>query len=172
MALKNAEHRPWSKPGAWNDPDYLMIGGRGGTEKDGRPRRFPLTPNESYAYMSLWCLMAAPLFYSGDMNQLDDFTLNVLCNPEVIAVDQDPLGISAEVKMLTEDTFLMVKPLEDGSRAVGLFNRGQLDTTVTATWAALGVAGRQMVRATAAPAWRSSCGITSRATRARSLSIP
>ena len=146
VALKNAEHRAWSKPGAWNDPDYLMIGCRGGTDKDGQPRRFALTPNESYAYMSLWCLMAAPLFYSGDMNKLDEFTLNVLCNPEVIAVDQDPLGISAEVQMLTEDTFLMIKPLEDGSRAVGLFNRGQVDTPVTATWAALGVSGRQIVR--------------------------
>jgi len=69
--------------------------------------------------MSLWCLMASPLFYSGDMNRLDEFTLNVLCNPEVIEVDQDPLGESAQVVPLPEKTFLMVKGMEDGSRRSG-----------------------------------------------------
>jgi alpha-galactosidase len=92
VALKNAEHRVWSKPGAWNDPDYLQIGYVGLARTNGEPTPCPLTATEQYAFMSLWSLMAAPLFYSGDMGRLDEFTLNLLCNPEVIEINQDMLG--------------------------------------------------------------------------------
>jgi alpha-galactosidase len=146
VALANAEHRAWSKPGAWNDPDYLQIGYVGNAQQMGEPRPCPLTPNEQYAYMSLWALMAAPLVYSGDMGKLDAFTLNVLCNPEVIELDQDPLGQSAATARLNDDTFLMIKDLEDGSKAVGLFNRGELPVEVSAPWAVVGVCGQQKVR--------------------------
>lgn len=50
-------------------------------------------------------MMASPLFYSGDMTRLDAFTLNVLCNPEVIAIDQDPLGECAQVIERKNSTF-------------------------------------------------------------------
>ena len=60
-------------------------------------RKTTLTPNEQYSYMSMWCLMAAPLIFSGDMARLDPFTLNVLCNAEVIDVDQDALGRQARI---------------------------------------------------------------------------
>ncbi|MCX6898343.1 MAG: NPCBM/NEW2 domain-containing protein [Verrucomicrobia bacterium] len=146
VALKNAEHRAWSKPGAWNDPDYIQIGYVGDARGEGMPKPCPLTPTEQYSFMSLWSLMAAPLFYSGDMSQLDPFTLNVLCNPEVIEVNQDPLGDSAAVVKLTDDTFLMVKRMEDGSRAVGLCNRGELPATITAKWSDLGITGKKIVR--------------------------
>lgn len=146
VALKNAEHREYSKPGAWNDPDYIQIGYIGDARGEGQPKPCPLTPTEQYSFMSLWCLMAAPLFYSGDMSRLDDFTLNVLCNPEVIDIDQDPMGESARVVPLTPDTFLMVKSLEDGSRAVGLCNRGEICAGITAQWGDLGLQGRQTVR--------------------------
>lgn len=144
VALRNAEHRAYSGPGSWNDPDYIQIGyigdNRGGTTP------CPLSPNEQYAFMSLWCLMAAPLFYSGDMGRLDDFTLNVLCNPEVIDVDQDPLGQSARVIKHSEECFIMVKDLEDGSKAVGLFNQGEFPQLVKASWTEIGLRGRRRVR--------------------------
>jgi len=73
----------------------------------------------------MWSLMAAPLFFAGDMNQLDEFTLNVLCNAEVIGVDQDPLGWQARVIRHNDSEFVLAKPLEDGSVAVGLFNLGE-----------------------------------------------
>jgi alpha-galactosidase len=146
VALKNAEHRPWSRPGAWNDPDYIQIGAIGNARGMGEPIPCPLTHTEQYAFMSLWCLMAAPLFYSGDMGKLDEFTVNVLCNPEVIEINQDPLGECARVIALDEDTFVMVKSLEDGGKAVGLGNRGEVEATVTAKWADLGLKGRQVVR--------------------------
>ena len=144
VALANAKHRAWSKPGAWNDPDYIQIGYIGSGQ--GQPKPCPLTPNEQYSFMSLWCLMASPLFYSGDMGRLDEFTINVICNPELIDVDQDPLGQSALVVPLDEETFIMVKDLEDGSKAVGLFNRGEAETEVVAKWSNLGVTGPQQVR--------------------------
>lgn len=146
VALKNAEHRAYSRPGSWNDPDYIQIGYVGNARGMGEPKPCPLTADEQYAFMSLWCLMASPLFYSGDMNRLDAFTLNVLCNPEVIDVDQDPLGQCARVVHLTDATFLMVKDLEDGSKAVGLFNRGDGEVSVTAKWSDLGLTGSQAVR--------------------------
>ncbi len=146
VSLANAEHRQWSRPGAWNDPDYIQIGYIGDARGGGEPQPCSLLPNEQYAFMSLWCLMASPLFYSGDMSRLDPFTLNVLCNPEVIEVDQDPLGQSARVITLTEDIFLMVKDLEDGSKALGLFNRGEFPAQITATWSAIGLSGSHAVR--------------------------
>jgi len=146
VALKNAEHRAWSKPGGWNDPDYIQIGYIGSAKSNGLPEPCRLTPNEQYAFMSLWCLMAAPLFYSGDMSRLDELTLNVLCNPEVIEVDQDALGKCATVSRLSAQTFLMVKDLEDGSKAVGLFNQGNAAAEIAAPWSILGVVGRQPVR--------------------------
>jgi len=146
VALANAKHRQWSKPGAWNDPDYIQIGNIGNARGMGEPMACPLTPNEQYAFMSLWCLSAAPLFFSGDMGKLDAFTLNVLCNPEVIEVDQDPLGQCARVVSLSDDTFLMVKELADGTKAVGLGNRSEFPAKVTATWRDLAVSGKQTVR--------------------------
>lgn len=146
VALENASYREYSHPGSWNDPDYIQIGYVGRAQAQEKPRLFPLTPNEQYSFMSLWCLMAAPLFYSGDMTQLDEFTLNILCNSEVIEVDQDLLGKCASVVNLTEDTFVMVKEMEDGSKAVGLCNRGEFEAIVSADWKDIGVKGRQKVR--------------------------
>lgn len=146
VALNNCAYRDWQKPGAWNDPDYIQIGYIGNARGGGLPEPCPLTPTEQYSFMSLWCLMASPLFYSGDMSKLDEFTLNVLCNPEVIEVDQDPLGECARVVKLDEETFLMVKRMADGSQALGLGNSGEYPAEVTAKWSDLGLPANQQVR--------------------------
>jgi alpha-galactosidase len=146
VARRNAEHREWNRPGAWNDPDYIQIGYIGNARGGGLPEPCPLTPTEQYSFMSLWCLSAAPLFYSGDMSRLDEFTLNVLCNPELIAVNQDPLGQCGRVIETGEETFLMVKQLADGSHAIGLFNQGEFPVRVTANWESLGLGSGRQVR--------------------------
>jgi alpha-galactosidase len=146
VARENVAHRAHSKPGGWNDPDYLQIGYVGPPAGRGELQRSRLSPRERYSYMSLWCLMAAPLFYSGDLTRLDEFTLNVLCNPEVIEIDQDPLGQCARLVPINEETFLMVKDLADGSKALGLSNRGELPVTIRATWAQIGIRGKHIVR--------------------------
>jgi alpha-galactosidase len=125
VALKNSEHRLYSKPGEWNDPDYIQIGYIGNAGKMGIPELTSMPPAMQYAYMSMWCLMASPLIYSGDMTRLDEFTLNVLCNPEVIGVNQDPLGEAAEVFSPGDMVFMMKKNMADGSIALGIFNKGK-----------------------------------------------
>ena len=97
IGFSNAQHWEYARPGCWNDPDYLLIGYVGDAYQMGVGRKTTLTPNEQYSYMSMWCLMAAPLIFSGDMARLDPFTLNVLCNAEVIDVDQDALGRQARI---------------------------------------------------------------------------
>jgi alpha-galactosidase len=106
----------------------------------------PLTPNEQYSHVSLWALLAAPLIFSGDITRLDDFTLGLLTNDEVIGVDQDPLGKPGRRVRRAGALEVWARPLEDGSLAVGLFNRGDGLQTVTAEWADLGLSGRQSVR--------------------------
>ncbi|HSD67191.1 MAG TPA: putative Ig domain-containing protein, partial [Vicinamibacteria bacterium] len=85
----NDLHR-FGGPGAWNDPDYVLLGYLSNWKGATAPT--PLTPNEQYAHVSLWSLVAAPLIFSGDVTRLDAFTLSLLTNDEVIDVDQDPLG--------------------------------------------------------------------------------
>jgi alpha-galactosidase len=157
------EIQKWCGPGGWNDPDYLMLGHLGDWKGGSAPT--PLTPNEQYAHMSLWCLLAAPLFLGGDITRLDEFTLGLLCNDEVLDVDQDALGDSAicvarvggkniPVNKL-EDAVpaanargleVWAKKMEDGNKAVGLFNCGTSESVVTAKWSDLGLAGKQTVR--------------------------
>src|SRR5690606_11563382 len=103
-------------------------------------------PTEQYSFMSLWCLMAAPLVYSGDITYMDEFTLNILCYPEVIEVNQDPLGQCAAIADLGDEAYLLVKDMADGSKAIGLCNNSETTRTLKADWAAVGVQGRQRVR--------------------------
>ena len=131
-------------PGGWNDPDYLLIGYLSNWKGQTVPS--PLTPNEQYTQVSLWSLVAAPLILSGDITRLDDFTLSLLTNDEVIAVDQDPLGKPGYRVSKTGDTEVWKRELEDGSLAVGLFNRGEGEVKVSALWNDLGISGKKLVR--------------------------
>jgi alpha-galactosidase len=147
VGFKNAEHAKYAGPGRWNDPDYILIGYVGNAHSiEDPPRPTTLTRHEQYSYMSMWALMAAPLFYSGDITRLDAFTLNVLNNAEVIAVDQDPLGRQARIVRKTDDEFVLAKPMEDGSVAVGLFNLSEAPRELTVAATDLGVSGPQRVR--------------------------
>jgi len=146
IGFSNAAHWQYAKPGQWNDPDYILIGWVGDAHKQAVGRPTSLTPNEQYSYMSMWCLMAAPLIFSGDMEKLDAFTLNVLCNAEVIEVDQDPLGKQAPIIAKTDEYFVMAKDMEDGSKAVGLFNTADVAMKIGVSWKDLGVEGPRRVR--------------------------
>jgi alpha-galactosidase len=109
-----------TKPGCYNDPDMLVVGRLGkGWGADAHESH--LTPDEQYSHISLWSLLSAPLLIGCDLDNIDDFTMNLLTNDEVIAVDQDPLVKPAK-KMLVNNGQIWYKPLDDGSVAVGLFN--------------------------------------------------
>jgi len=140
---RNELHK-FGGPGGWNDPDYLLLGYLSNWQGQTAPS--PLSPNEQYTHVSLWCLVAAPLIFSGDITRLDDFTLNLLTNDEVIDVDQDPLGKPGRRMAIDGDLEVWAKDMEDGSKAVGLFNRGEDATTVTAKWSDLGLKGKRIVR--------------------------
>lgn len=111
----------YSRPGHWNDPDMLVVGKVGWGEglRDTR-----LTADEQYSHISQWALLAAPLMIGGDLSKVDEFTLNLLCNNEVIALDQDPLGKQASLLWENETFQIWGRPLSDGLHAAGIFNMG------------------------------------------------
>lgn len=147
IGFKNAEHAEPARPGRWNDPDYILIGSVGDAfHIDAPPTPTKLVPDEQYSYVSMWALMASPLIFSGDMNYLDELTLSILCNSEVIEVDQDSLGRQARIVRHTDSEFILAKAMEDGSLAVGLFNIGEEQARIQVTWADLGLDGRRRVR--------------------------
>ncbi len=146
VGIRNCQYADYAGPGHWNDPDYILIGFVGDARTGGEGAPVKLSYNQQYQYMSMWSLMASPLFFSGDMTRLDDFTLNVLCNAEVIAVNQDILGQQGKILTQSDDYFIIVKPLADGSKAVGLFSTSFETETVRVSWKELGVSGRQSVR--------------------------
>jgi alpha-galactosidase len=97
-------------PGHWNDPDMLyMLGG--------------MKVEEYRTQMSLWCLLAAPIIVCNDLRKLSPEEMAILTNPEVVAVDQDPAGIQGHRVAQEGPLEVWMKPLADGSKAVGLFNR-------------------------------------------------
>lgn len=110
---------PFSVPGNWNDPDMLVVG-----EVGWGPALHPtrLTPDEQYTHISLWCLLSAPLLLGCNPENLDPFTLNLLTNAEVLAVNQDRLGKQARKAFEENEVQVWVKELYDGSKAVGIFN--------------------------------------------------
>ncbi len=143
IGFSQAGHEKYAKPGNWNDPDMLVVG-MVGWGPALHPTR--LTPNEQYTHISLWCLLSSPLLIGCDMTQLDDFTLGLLTNDEVLDVSQDPLGKQARRVSKDGDLEVWAKELEDGSVAVGLFNRGTWKSEITARWADLGIHGKHAVR--------------------------
>jgi alpha-galactosidase len=135
---------PYEKPGHWNDPDMMIVGYLG-WGKDLHPTN--LTPDEQYTHVSAWCLMSVPLLLGCDMTKLDGFTLSLLTNDEVLAVNQDAAGKQATVISKQGDNGVMAKTMEDGSIAAGLFNLGDNGKQqVTLSWADLKLTGKYIVR--------------------------
>ncbi|HEV2210733.1 MAG TPA: NPCBM/NEW2 domain-containing protein [Verrucomicrobiae bacterium] len=143
IGFSQAGHERYAGPGHWNDPDMLVVG-YVGWSANVRPTR--LTPNEQYTHISLWCLLSAPLLIGCDMTKLDEFTLGLLTNDEVLDVSQDPLGRQAGRIAKHGSVEVWAKDLEDGSKAVGIFNRGEDEASGTVSWADLGWKGTHAVR--------------------------
>ena len=136
-------YHAYAGPGHWNDPDMLVLG-QVGWGRELRPTE--LTPDEQYTHMSLWCLLNAPLLLGCDLTQLNDFTLNLLTNDEILSVNQDPQGAQATRVARDGMKEVWAKAMARGSRAVGLFNRSQVADRVTVLWNDLGLEGPQQVR--------------------------
>jgi alpha-galactosidase len=125
---------PFAGPGHWNDPDILQIGlGK-------------LNHNEETTQMSLWCILAAPLQAGNNLAQMSKDTLAILANPEVIAVDQDRRGVEGHRAWQEGPLEIWVKPLEGGSMAVGMFNRGTSALPITVHFKDIGMPNTVDVR--------------------------
>ncbi len=135
---------PYAGPGHWNDPDMMIVGYVGWGKE---PKPTQLTPDEQYTHMSAWCLQSVPLLLGCDLTKLDDFTLSLLTNDEVLAVNQDPLGKQATLVTKIDSCGVLAKTLEDGSIAAGLFNiTDSLTRKLSVKWSDLGITGKWIVR--------------------------
>ncbi|WP_298488119.1 putative Ig domain-containing protein [uncultured Maribacter sp.] len=137
-------HREWMEngfaggPGHFPDPDMLVVGDVNGAGKL-QPSR--LTANEQYSHVSLWALWAAPMLIGCPIETLDDFTLNLLTNSEVLMVHQDQIAIPGKTIFHDENLEIIVKELSNGEKAVGLFNLKKEDQIITLDWKKAGLEG-------------------------------
>jgi len=116
----------YAGPGHWNDPDMLEVGNGG------------MSVAEYRAHFSLWCLLAAPLIAGNDLRNMSPDIKDILINKEVLAVNQDPLGMQGRRVRKDASTEVWAKQMKDGSRTVILFNRGSEATEVSVSWEEVG----------------------------------
>jgi alpha-galactosidase len=124
----------YAVPGHWNDPDMLEVGNGG------------MSPDEYRTHMSLWSILAAPLIAGNDLTTMSDTTLSILLNREVIAVDQDKLGIQGDRVHATGPYEVWMKPLSGGAKAVALFNRNEYPYAMTVQLSDVGFDGAVQAR--------------------------
>jgi len=116
----------YAGPGHWNDPDMLEVGNGG------------MSITEYRSHFSLWCLLAAPLMAGNDLRSMSREVAEILTNREVIAVNQDPLGMQGRRVKRNGDQEIWAKQLADGGRAVVLFNRGPKAAEISVSWTDIG----------------------------------
>ncbi len=121
-------------PGHWNDPDMLEIG-NGGMKRD-----------EYRTHMALWALLAAPLLAGNDLRSMSPETKELLTNSEVLAVNQDKKGVQGHRVWEEGPLEIWVKPLADGSQAVGLFNRSESASKLTLDFKSIGAPASAKLR--------------------------
>ncbi len=123
----------YAGPGHWNDPDMLEVGNGG------------MNDDEYRTHMSLWAILAAPLIAGNDLSKMTPYTVELLTNREVLAVDQDPLGKQGS-RIAQEGPFeVWMKPMADGSKVVGLFNRQRFAEEMAVDFSQIGITSEAIV---------------------------
>ncbi len=110
-------------PGAWNDADMMLVGKTFWSQHKGTR----LTPNEQYTHVSMWAMWASTMMIGCDLEGIDEFTLSLLTNDEVLEINQDPLGAAAAPIDRDDSIRVWARPLADGSIAVALVNLSPLE---------------------------------------------
>jgi len=113
--------RQYAGPGHWNDPDMLEVGNG-------------MSQNEDRAHFTIWCMIAAPLISGNDLRSMNAQTQTILTNKEVIAVDQDILGIQGFKSSVKDSVETWLKPLNNGEWALCLLNRSTTSKKVEMDW--------------------------------------
>jgi alpha-galactosidase len=121
---KQANIRQYNGPNHWNDADMLEVGNG-------------MSYIEDKAHFSLWCMLAAPLTAGNDLRKMSEQTKSILTNKEVIAIDQDELGIAAYKKVLADSIEVFIKPLKNNNVAVCFLNRGSKAQKLNINWSDL-----------------------------------
>jgi alpha-galactosidase len=159
IAFNQDRWQPFSGPGHWNDLDMLVVG----TVSLAQPMHYTrLTPDEQYTHITMWSLMSSPLLIGCVMEKLDPFTLSLLTNDEVLAVNQDTLGKgvvkvsgprfevppvnSPPIENPGGNAMVYSKQLDDGTMAIGFFNVGPTEMNISVNFADLKLTGPQKVR--------------------------
>ncbi|GAA1805405.1 ricin-type beta-trefoil lectin domain protein [Luedemannella flava] len=144
----------YARPGAFNDPDMMEVG------------RGTLTDAEQRSHFALWSIMAAPLIAGNDLRNMSSATQTILKNANLIAINQDTLGLQATQVSFDGTRRVLAKRLANGDVAVALFNQGSSTTTISTTAAAIGKSGSSF---TLRDAWTNATTTTSGAI---SASVP
>ena len=132
QADANNKWASYAGPGGWNDPDMLEIGNGG------------MTTTEYETHFSLWALMKAPLLIGCDIRNMTSETVRILTNHEVIAINQDKLGVQGNKTKVDGDSEIWSGPLYGGAYVVLLLNRGAASVNITAQWSDFGLDSGQM----------------------------
>ena len=117
----NDSLRQYAGPGHWNDPDMLEVGNG-------------MTENEDRAHFTMWCMMASPLILGNDLRNMSDATRRIILNKEMIAIDQDPLGVQGLHYCDLDGLSFWFKPLKNGDWAFTILNPTRSDVTVELNW--------------------------------------
>jgi alpha-galactosidase len=115
--------REYAGPGHWNDPDMLEVGNG-------------MSPSEDRAHFSMWCMLAAPLISGNDLRSMKQETLGILTDKDVIAVNQDKLGVQGFKYSAKDGVEVWFKPLAGDTWAMCVLNRTNASRTVTFDWKA------------------------------------
>jgi alpha-galactosidase len=124
----------YAGPGHWNDPDMLEIGNGG------------MTTDEYRTHMSLWAMFAAPLLAGNDVRTMSADTRSILLNKEVIAVNQDPMGVEGRVVGKIGEVDLYARSLNNGESALVAVNRADAPSTVKFPWSEMHIAEGTKIR--------------------------
>ncbi|CAD6225531.1 unnamed protein product [Miscanthus lutarioriparius] len=135
IADKNDKWASYARPGGWNDPDMLEVGNGG------------MTTEEYRSHFSIWALMKAPLLIGCDIRSMSNKTKEILSNRNVIAVNQDGLGVQGHKVQQDGDQEVWAGPLTGGRFAVVLWNRGSAQASITASWWSIGLNASTVVDA-------------------------
>ncbi|XP_020570594.1 alpha-galactosidase-like [Phalaenopsis equestris] len=131
----NDKWASYAGPGGWNDPDMLEVGNGG------------MTTEEYRSHFSIWALAKAPLLIGCDVRSMSNETFSILSNSEVIAVNQDKLGVQGKKVKSNGNIEVWAGPLSGGKVAVVLWNRGSSQTSITVNWADIGLNSSTIVDA-------------------------
>lgn len=113
--------RQFAGPGHWNDPDMLEVGNG-------------MSESEDRAHFTMWCMMASPLILGNDLRNMSEATRAIIMNKEMIAVDQDPLGVQGWHCLDRDALQFWLKPLADGAWAFTILNTSKEDVDYAFNW--------------------------------------